>query len=104
MIQSGSFSLGAWVSKIRSDLPAVWASGLGFWPVVDFISYKVVPVQWIPLFVNFCSFVWNISLVTSTPTADFNGFSTNQDFSLDKTQTSTDGFDTYAVTEKGQRC
>mmetsp|Transcript_18142 Transcript_18142/g.39219 ORF Transcript_18142/g.39219 Transcript_18142/m.39219 type:complete len:316 (-) Transcript_18142:496-1443(-) len=62
MIQSGSFSLGAWVSKIRSDLPAVWASGLGFWPVVDFISYKVVPVQWIPLFVNFCSFVWTIYL------------------------------------------
>lgn len=62
MIQSGSFSLGAWLQKIKSDLPAVWVSGLGFWPVVDFISFKVVPMKWIPLFVNFCSFVWTIYL------------------------------------------
>lgn len=62
MIQSNSFSPGAWLKKIQSDLPAVWASGLGFWPAVDFISYKMIPVQWIPLFVNFCSFVWTIYL------------------------------------------
>jgi protein Mpv17 len=62
MIQAGSFSVGAWLQKVQKDLPAVWASGLGFWPFVDFISYKVIPVQWIPLFVNFCSFVWTIYL------------------------------------------
>ncbi|EED88887.1 hypothetical protein THAPSDRAFT_37516, partial [Thalassiosira pseudonana CCMP1335] len=62
MIQSGTFSFGGWVEKIKQDLPGVWASGLGFWPLVDFISYKVIPVQWIPLFVNFCSFVWTIYL------------------------------------------
>ena len=62
MIQAGSFSLGGWLEKVKNDLPAVWASGLGFWPFVDFISYKVIPVQWIPLFVNFCSFVWTIYL------------------------------------------
>lgn len=62
MIQAGSFSVGAWLQKVKNDLPAVWASGLGFWPFVDFISYKVIPVQWIPLFVNFCSFVWTIYL------------------------------------------
>ena len=62
MIQAGNFSPGAWLEKIRTDLPGVWASGLGFWPLVDFVSYKVVPVQWIPLFVNFCSFVWTIYL------------------------------------------
>jgi len=62
MIQSGSFSLGAWVTKVREDLPAVWASGVGYWPLMDFISYKFVPVQWIPLFVNFASFVWTIYL------------------------------------------
>jgi len=62
MIQAGSFSIGAWIQKVKNDLPAVWASGLGFWPFVDFISYKVIPVQWIPLFVNFCSFVWTIYL------------------------------------------
>lgn len=62
MIQSGTFSLGAWLSKIRTDLPGVWASGLGYWPAVDFISFKIVPVKWIPLFVNFCSFIWTIYL------------------------------------------
>lgn len=62
MIQAGTFSLGAWLGKIRTDLPAVWASGLGFWPFVDFVSYRYVPVSWIPLFVNFCSFVWTIYL------------------------------------------
>jgi protein Mpv17 len=62
MIQSGSFSVGGWLQKVQQDLPAVWASGLGFWPFVDFISYKIIPVQWIPLFVNFCSFVWTIYL------------------------------------------
>ena len=72
MIESGTFSIGGWIDKIRNDLPGVWASGLGFWPLVDFISYKVVPVQWIPLFVNFCSFVWTIylSLVANKSKAD----------------------------------
>lgn len=62
MVESGTFSFGGWIDKIKNDLPGVWASGLGFWPLVDFVSYKVVPVQWIPLFVNFCSFVWTIYL------------------------------------------
>ena len=62
MIQSGTFSFGNWLRKIQKDLPGVWASGLGFWPAVDFVSYKIIPVQWIPLFVNFCSFVWTIYL------------------------------------------
>lgn len=62
MIQAGSFSFGGWIQKVQQDLPAVWASGLGFWPFVDFISYKIIPVQWIPLFVNFCSFIWTVYL------------------------------------------
>lgn len=62
MIEAGTFSLGGWFHKIKNDLPGVWASGLGYWPLVDFVSYKVIPVQWIPLFVNFCSFVWTIYL------------------------------------------
>jgi len=62
LVRTGAFSLGAWGRKIRADLPGVWASGLGFWPLVDFVSFKVVPVHWIPLFVNFCSFVWTIYL------------------------------------------
>ena len=62
MIRTGEFTLGGWLSKVRADLPGVWASGLGYWPLVDFVSFKVVPVRWIPLFVNFCSFVWTIYL------------------------------------------
>jgi protein Mpv17 len=62
MVRHGDFTLGGWYDKVRCDLPAVWRAGLGYWPLVDFISYKIVPVRWIPLFVNFCSFVWTIYL------------------------------------------
>jgi len=62
LIEARKFTLGTWGAKIREDLVAVWAAGLGFWPLVDFISFKVVPMQWIPLFVNFCSFVWTVYL------------------------------------------
>jgi hypothetical protein len=44
--------LGAWGQKIRSDLPGAWLAGAGFWPLVSFVSYSVVPVKWIPLFIN----------------------------------------------------
>jgi protein Mpv17 len=52
LLQAGQFSLGAWGQKIRSDLPGAWLAGVGFWPLVDFVSYSVVPVKWIPLFIN----------------------------------------------------
>ena len=61
-MQSGSFSIGNWLSKIRQDLPGAWAAGLSFWPLVDLVSYSLIPAKWIPLFVNFCSFVWTIYL------------------------------------------
>ena len=62
LIQSGDFTLKNWWTKVRKDLFGVWAAGLGYWPVIDFISYAWIPVIWIPLFVNFCSFVWTIYL------------------------------------------
>ena len=62
LLQSGSFSLQNWATKIRNDLPGAWLAGAGFWPLVDFISYSIVPVMWIPLFVNICSMVWTIYL------------------------------------------
>ncbi len=62
MARTGEFTLVGWMEKVRTDLPGVWRAGLGYWPLVDFVSYKVVPVRWIPLFVNFCSFVWTIYL------------------------------------------
>jgi hypothetical protein len=67
LIQNGEFTFQQWFRKIRNDLFSVWAAGLGYWPIVDFISYAWVPTMWIPLFVNFCSFIWTIylSLVTN---------------------------------------
>ena len=62
LMQSGTFSLGNWFQKIRRDLPGAWAAGLSFWPLVDLVSYSLIPAKWIPLFVNFCSFVWTIYL------------------------------------------
>ena len=71
LMQSGAFSLGNWWSKIRKDLPVAWLAGAGYWPLVDLVSYSVVPVKWIPLFVNFCSLIWTIylSLVANRSTA-----------------------------------
>jgi len=54
--------LASWPGKIRQDLVATWAAGLGFWPFVDLVSYGFIPAKWIPLFVNSCSFVWTIYL------------------------------------------
>lgn len=62
LMQSGSFSLGSWLQKIRQDLLGAWLAGVGYWPLVDLISFSIVPKQWIPLFVNFASLVWNIYL------------------------------------------
>mmetsp|Transcript_112970 Transcript_112970/g.231195 ORF Transcript_112970/g.231195 Transcript_112970/m.231195 type:complete len:295 (+) Transcript_112970:164-1048(+) len=62
LMQSGEFSLKNWWSKIRSDLPGAWLAGAGYWPIVDLLSYSVVPVKWIPLFVNMASFIWTIYL------------------------------------------
>jgi protein Mpv17 len=64
LVQQGTFSLSSWGKKIRSDLPGAWAAGLGFWPLVDLVSYSTVPKNWIPLFVNACSLVWTIYLST----------------------------------------
>jgi protein Mpv17 len=68
LLQNGDFTFPKWLKKIRNDLFSVWAAGLGYWPIVDYISYAWVPAMWIPLFVNFCSFIWTIylSLVTNS--------------------------------------
>jgi protein Mpv17 len=62
LMQQGSFSLKNWGNKIKSDLPGAWAAGLGFWPLVDLVSFSMIPKKWIPLFVNACSLVWTIYL------------------------------------------
>eukprot|EP00934_Nitzschia_sp_Nitz4_P001303 Nitzschia sp. Nitz4//scaffold58_size112336//62208//63026//NITZ4_004038-RA/size112336-processed-gene-0.220-mRNA-1//-1//CDS//3329555004//1303//frame0 len=62
LLQGGTFSLRAWGKKIRNDLPGAWMAGTGFWPLVDLVSFSLVPVKLIPLFVNICSLVWTVYL------------------------------------------
>lgn len=62
LMQNGTFSLANWGAKIRSDLPGAWLAGSAFWPLVDIISYSLIPVRMIPLFVNLCSLIWTIYL------------------------------------------
>lgn len=64
LLQAGTFSLGNWARKIRADLPGAWLAGISFWPIVDLVSYSLIPPKWIPLFVNMCSLVWTIYLST----------------------------------------
>lgn len=62
LLQQGNFSLQNWFQKIKEDLPGAWVAGLGFWPLVDLVSYSLIPKEWIPLFVNACSLIWTIYL------------------------------------------
>jgi protein Mpv17 len=62
LIQSGDFSLKTWWNKIRNDLPGAWLAGVGYWPIVDLISYSIIPVKLIPLFVNMASLIWTVYL------------------------------------------
>lgn len=62
LILSDTFTLRNWAHKIKKDLPGAWLAGLGYWPVIDFISYSLISPKWIPLFINFCSFIWTIYL------------------------------------------
>lgn len=67
LLRSGDFTMQRWLRKIQKDLFGMWAAGLGYWPIVSFISYAFVPAMLIPLFSNLCSFIWTVyvSLVTN---------------------------------------
>jgi protein Mpv17 len=71
-MQSGQFTIGNWVQKIKNDLPGAWLSGAAFWPLVDLISYSMIPIKFIPLFINGMSFVWTIylSLIANRSSAE----------------------------------
>lgn len=62
LLQQGNFSLQNWWDKIKTNLPGAWVAGLGFWPLVDLVSYSLIPKNWIPLFVNTCSLAWTVYL------------------------------------------
>jgi protein Mpv17 len=63
LLQSGTFTFTNWINKIRNDLPSAWLAGASYWPIVDLISYSYIAPQYIPLFVNICSFFWTTYLV-----------------------------------------
>lgn len=62
LIQARKFSMSNWMTKIRQDLPGAWLAGVGFWPIVDLVSYGCIPKNYIPLFVNMMSLIWTIYL------------------------------------------
>jgi protein Mpv17 len=57
-----SFTFASFKNKVVSDLPSVWTSGLGYWPLVDLIGYGYVNPNYMPLYVNGASFVWTVYL------------------------------------------
>eukprot|EP00930_Biecheleria_cincta_P071188 TRINITY_DN58709_c0_g1_i1.p1 TRINITY_DN58709_c0_g1~~TRINITY_DN58709_c0_g1_i1.p1 ORF type:complete len:255 (-),score=25.48 TRINITY_DN58709_c0_g1_i1:105-869(-) len=59
---SGSWSWSAFCRKMRADLWPTVAAGLGFWPLMDFIAFALLSENYIPPFLNLCSFVWTIFL------------------------------------------
>ncbi|MCO5569126.1 hypothetical protein L7F22_022834 [Adiantum nelumboides] len=48
------------VSRLKRDFFPTIRSGLMYWPVCDFITYRYVPVHLQPLVSNSFSFVWTI--------------------------------------------
>ena len=64
-LQSGA-GLGALPGKIRADLIPTQLAGALFWVPVDLVSYSLIPINWIPLFINFCSLVWTVYLSLQT--------------------------------------
>jgi len=50
------------VPKLKADFFDVWKYGVVFWIAVDIVSLKYIPLEFITLFVNGCSFVWTIYL------------------------------------------
>jgi len=62
LLQDNVFTIKSWIGQIKRDLPGVWLSGLGYWPLMDMISYGLIPIQFIPLFINLASFIWTIYL------------------------------------------
>lgn len=62
LLQSGNFTLKNWYYKIKNDLFQAWLAGVGYWPLVDLISYSLIPPRWIPLFINIASLIWNVYL------------------------------------------
>ncbi|XP_019156596.1 PREDICTED: PXMP2/4 family protein 4-like [Ipomoea nil] len=49
-------------ARLKRDLLPTLMSGLMYWPVCDFLTYKVIPVHLQPLMNSSCSYIWTIYL------------------------------------------
>ncbi|XP_041018535.1 PXMP2/4 family protein 4-like isoform X1 [Juglans microcarpa x Juglans regia] len=50
------------VARLKRDLLPTFKSGVLFWPICDFFTFKFVPVHLQPLMNSSCSYVWTIYL------------------------------------------
>ncbi|PSS17291.1 PXMP2/4 family protein [Actinidia chinensis var. chinensis] len=50
------------VARLKRDLLPTLINGLMFWPVCDFLTYKVIPVHLQPLMNSSFSYIWTIYL------------------------------------------
>ncbi|CDO97259.1 unnamed protein product [Coffea canephora] len=50
------------VARLKRDLVPTMISGVMYWPVCDFVTFKFIPVHLQPLVSNGFSFLWNIYL------------------------------------------
>ncbi|XP_075640965.1 uncharacterized protein LOC142612711 isoform X1 [Castanea sativa] len=50
------------VARLKRDLLPTFKSGVMFWPICDFVTFKFIPVHLQPLVNSSCSYVWTIYL------------------------------------------
>lgn len=62
LLQQGNLTFQNYWSKLSVDLPKAWIAGLGFWPMMSYIAYTFIPKDWIPLFSNVCTLLFNVFL------------------------------------------
>ncbi|XP_068657221.1 uncharacterized protein [Aristolochia californica] len=48
------------ISRLKRDLIPTFKSGLAYWPLCDFITFKFIPVRLQPLISNSFSYLWTI--------------------------------------------
>ncbi|XP_047952424.1 PXMP2/4 family protein 4-like [Salvia hispanica] len=49
-------------ARLKRDLIPTLLNGLMYWPLCDFLTYRVVPVHLQPLMNSSCAFLWSIYL------------------------------------------
>lgn len=50
------------VARLKRDLLPTFKTGVLYWPICDFLTFKFVPVHLQPLMNSTCSYVWTVYL------------------------------------------